>query len=152
MNQKLTVGFLVLTGMILSACDNTDGTNIVSRYSTDKCAVDSIAGKPDAIVYIKPGKLEISGWAFDDFKHTTSGELEIHMAGAQGEPIIVKNPSRISRPDLVKAFNNSALDGSGFIFTIDTSALPRGAYGLTVDTRQGKALFVCQSKKFVVII
>lgn len=152
MNRKLTVGFTFLTSMLLSACNNTDGSNIVSRYSSDKCAVDFIAGKPDTIVYVNPGKIEISGWAFDDIKHTTSGELEIHLDGAQGEPILVKNPSRISRPDLSKAFNNSALDLSGFIFNVDTSALPPGAYGLTVDTRQGKALFVCQSKKFVVII
>ena len=152
MNQKLTVGVIALLGILLSGCNNTDETNVVSKYATDKCFVDSIAGKPDTIVYIRPGKLEISGWAFDDLKHAASGELEIHMAGAQGEPIIVKDPVRISRPDVAKAFNNSALDRSGFSFTIDTSAQPPGAYGLTVDTRPGKALFVCQSKKFVVII
>lgn len=152
MSKISAVGFMAMTAVFLSGCNDNVENKIATKYGTDKCSVDFIAGKPDAIVYVKPGRVEISGWAFDDSKHVTAQDLQIHLNGVKGEPIIAKDPVRIDRPDIAKAYNNKELTNSGFNFILDTSSLAPGTYGVTLHIPKRNALFVCQSKKFVVIM
>lgn len=151
MNKVTPISLLVVAAILMAGCNDKTENTTVTKYSTDKCNLESIAGKPDAIVYVNPGKVEISGWAFDDAKHSVAEVLEIHLAGAQGQPVIAKNPTKVSRPDVAKAFNNKDLNNAGFNFTVDTSTLAKGAYGVTVDIPKGNALYVCQTNKTVVI-
>jgi len=151
MNKFTQISFLVAAATLMAGCNDKTENTTVTKYATDKCNVESIAGKPDAIVYVNPGKVEISGWAFDESKHSVVADLEIHLAGAQGQPVIAKNPVKVSRPDVAKAFNNKDLTNAGFNFTVDTSTLAKGAYGVTIDIPKGNALYVCQTKKTVVI-
>lgn len=152
MNKVAPISFLAAAAILLAGCNDKTENTTVSKYATDKCNVESIAGLRDAIVYVKPGKIEFGGWAFDDSKHSVADNLEIHLAGAQGQPVIGKNPAKISRPDVVKAYNNKDLSNAGFNFTVDTSSLAKGAYGVTINIPKGNALYVCQTKKTVVII
>lgn len=152
MNNIRAAALLITAAVCISGCNDKTENTTVSKYSTDKCNVESIAGKPDAIVYVKPGKIEFGGWAFDDSKHSVADDLEIHLAGAQGQPVIGKNPAKISRPDVAKAFNNKDLSNAGFNFTVDTSSLAKGAYGVTINIPKGNALYVCQTRKTVVIM
>ena len=152
MNKISAVGFMAMTAVLLSGCNDNVENKTVTKYGTDKCFVDFIAGKPDAIVYVKPGRVEINGWAFDDSKHVIAQDLQIHLTGAKGEPIIAKDPVRIDRLDVANAFNNKELTNSGFNFILDASSLAPGTYGITLHIPEGNALFVCQSKKFVVIM
>lgn len=151
MSKISAVGFMAVTAVFLSGCDKVE-TKTLAKYGTDKCFVDSIAGKPDAIVYVKPGKVEISGWAFDDSKHVIAQDLQIHLTGVKGEPIIGKDPLRIDRPDVAKAYNNKELTNSGFNFNLDTLSLPPGSYGITLYIPDENVLYVCQSKKYIVIM
>jgi YbbR domain-containing protein len=152
MNKISAVGFMAMTAVFLSGCNDNVENKTVTKYGTDKCSVDFIAGKPDAIVYVKPGRVEINGWAFDESKHITARDLQIQLTGAKGEPITAKDPVRIDRPDIAKAYNNKELTNSGFNFILDTSSLAPGTYGVTLHIPEGNTLFVCQSKKFVVIM
>jgi hypothetical protein len=151
MSKISAVGFMAMTAVFLSGCDKVENKT-VTKYGTDKCIVDSIAGKPDAIVYVKPGRVEIRGWAFDDSKHAIAQDLQIHLTGAKGEPIIAKDPVRIDRPDVAKAYNNKELTNSGFNFNLDTSSVAPGSYGVTLHIPKDNVQYVCQSKKFVVIM
>jgi hypothetical protein len=152
MNNATTIGFLVVAAALMAGCNDKTENTTITRYATDKCNVESIAGKPDAIVYVKPGKVEINGWAFDDAKHAVADDLELHISGAQGQPVVTKKPVKISRPDVAKAYNNKDLNNAGFSFTVDTSSLTKGAYGVTINIPKGNALYVCQTKKTVVIM
>jgi hypothetical protein len=152
MNNATTIGFLVVAAALMAGCNDKTENTTITRYATDKCNVESIAGKPDAIVYVKPGKVEINGWAFDDAKHAVADDLELHISGAQGQPVVTKKPVKISRPDVAKAYNNKDLNSAGFSFTVDTSSLTKGAYGVTINIPKGNALYVCQTKKTVVIM
>jgi hypothetical protein len=152
MNNATTIGFLVVAAALMAGCNDKTENTTITRYATDKCNVESIAGKPDAIVYVKPGKVEINGWAFDDAKHAVADDLEVHISGAQGQPVVTKKPVKISRPDVAKAYNNKDLNSAGFSFTVDTSSLTKGAYGVTINIPKGNALYVCQTKKTVVIM
>jgi hypothetical protein len=152
MNNATTISFLVVAAALMAGCNDKTENTTITRYATDKCNVESIAGKPDAIVYVKPGKVEINGWAFDDAKHAVADDLELHISGAQGQPVVTKKPVKISRPDVAKAYNNKDLNNAGFSFTVDTSSLTKGAYGVTINIPKGNALYVCQTKKTVVIM
>lgn len=152
MSKISAVGFMAMTAVFLSGCNDNVENKTVTTYSTDKCAVDFIAGKPDAIVYAKAGRVEINGWAFDESKNVTAKELQIQLTGAKGEPMIAKDPVRIDRPDIAKAYNNKELTNSGFNFILDTSSLAPGAYAVTLHIPAKNTLYVCQSKKVVVVM
>ena len=152
MSKISAAAFMSLTAVFLSGCDDNTVSKTVTMYGTDKCSVDLISGKPDAIVYVKRGRVEIQGWAFDDARQVTAQDLQMRLTGAQGEPATAKDPVRIDRPDVAKAYNNKELTNSGFNFVLDTTALVPGAYTIALDIPKGNALYVCQSKKLVVIM
>lgn len=151
MSKISAAAFISLTAVLLSGCDDNTVSKTVTMYGTDKCSVDLISGKPDAIVYVKRGKVEIQGWAFDDGGKVTAQKLQMRLTGAQGEAT-AKDPVRIDRPDVAKAYNNKELTNSGFNFSLDATALVPGAYAIALDIQNGNALYVCQSKKLVVIM
>lgn len=142
---------LALVVAIAAGCDQKDNKKVVTHYSTDKCFVDTIAGKGDATVYVAPGTVEISGWAVDASNQTSPKEVRLRLTGLQGSPHTFENPSRFDRPDIVKAFNNDQLKNSGFLFRADLSSLAPGGYGIIVEIPDGNALIVCQPKKALVV-
>lgn len=144
--------FMAMAAVFLSGCNDNAENKTVAAYATDKCSVDNINGKADAIVYVKPGRVEINGWAFDDAKQVIAQDLQIYLIGAQGKSLTVEDPVRIQRPDVAKAYNNKELTNSGFNFIVDTSSFVPGAYGITLKIPKGNTLSVCQSKKSVVIM
>lgn len=152
MNKISAVGFMAMTAVVLSGCSDNVDDKTVTKYGTDKCSVEAIAGKPDAIVYVKAGRVEINGWAFNESKHITAQDLQIQLTGAKGEPMTARDPVRVDRPDVAKVYNNKDLTNSGFKFILDTSSLAPGTYGVTLHIPEKNVVFVCQSKKFVVVM
>lgn len=152
MHKKIAaLSLLALMGAITAGCDQKDDKKVVTHYSTDKCFVDTIAGKPDSTVYATAGIVEFSGWAVDSSKQASPKEIRLRLTGLQGLPHTYENPSRFDRPDIVKAFNNDQLKNSGFLFKADLSSLAPGGYGIIVEIPDGNALIVCQPKKALVI-
>ncbi|MBP5948275.1 MULTISPECIES: hypothetical protein [Pseudomonas] len=151
MSKISAAAFMSLTAVFLSGCDDNTASKTVTMNGSDKCSVDVISGKPDAIVYVKRGKVEIQGWAFDDATQVTAQNLQMRLTGAQGEAT-AKDPVRFDRPDVAKAYNNKELTNSGYNFVLDTTALVPGAYAIALEIPKGNAMYVCQSKKLVVIM
>jgi hypothetical protein len=151
MSKISAAAFISLTAVFLSGCDDNTVSKTVTTYGTDKCSVDLISGKPDAIAYVKRGKVEIQGWAFDEAKQVTAQNLQIRLTGAQGEAT-AKDPARIDRPDVAKAYNNKELTNSGFNFVLDTTALVPGAYAIALNIEKENGLYICQSKKLLVLM
>lgn len=152
MNKLSAASFMVMAALFLSGCNDKNENTTVTTNATDKCNVESINGKTDAIVYVKRGTVEINGWAFDDAKHAVAQDLQIYLVGAQGKSLTAKDPEKIQRPDVAKVYNNKELTNSGFKFTVDTSSFVPGAYGITLKMLEVNTQSVCQSKKSLVIM
>lgn len=152
MKKSLSRALLTLSCIVaLSGCDDSQKNDKITHYSSDKCFVDSIDGKPDNSIYVNRQVVDFAGWAIDISKNTAPEQLTLRLTGIQGAPARFSSPVYIDRPDLVKVYNNPKLLRSGFVFKADLSSLPPGGYGIILEIPNGRSLLVCQVKKTLVV-
>ncbi|KPC32509.1 Uncharacterized protein ABJ99_4532 [Pseudomonas syringae pv. cilantro] len=149
--------FLAITSATLTGCNEKEGnpgnaaTTKTNYYSSDKCAIDSIAGKRGTSIYVPRGIAEFNGWAFDTANQDAPKEIRLRLTGYKGTPATFKNPTIIDRPDLIKAFNNEKLLKSGFSFKADLSSLESGGYSVVIEIPGANSSTLCQTRVLLVI-
>ncbi|KAA8712191.1 hypothetical protein [Pseudomonas cannabina] len=149
--------FLAITSATLTGCNEKEGsqgnaaTAKTTYYSSDKCAIDSIAGKTGASVYVPRGLVEFSGWAIDTANQDAPKEIRLRLSGYKGTPTTFKDPVIVDRPDLVKVFNNEKLLKTGFALKADLSPLESGGYSVVIEIPGTTSSTLCQTKVLLVI-
>lgn len=150
---------LVISAALLTACGKKDegGKTAVTTASVvmgDKCAVDVINGvTAEAVNPVKKStSLAIGGWAADDRNGTVPAEVSLELVSADGKERITGVASRTTkRPDVAKAFNTPAFEGSGFDGVVDIEKAPPGRYSLRIVQKNEGVSLACDTKRVVEI-
>ncbi|AHG41916.1 hypothetical protein N018_17540 [Pseudomonas syringae CC1557] len=149
--------FLAIASVTMTGCNDKEGsqgsaaTTKTTYYSSDKCNIDSIAGKTGASIYVPRGVAEFNGWAIDTANQDAPKEMRLRLTGYKGTPTTFKSPTIIDRPDLVKVFNNEKFLKSGFSFKADLSSLESGGYSVVIEIPGANSSLLCQAKVLLVI-
>ncbi|RMO83054.1 putative lipoprotein [Pseudomonas syringae pv. philadelphi] len=153
--------FLAITSATMTGCNDKEGSQgnaaatKTTYYSSDKCNIDSIAGKispgTGASIYVPRGVAVFDGWAIDTVNQDAPKEIRLRLTGYKGTPVTFKNPAIIDRTDLVKTYNNEKLLKSGFSFKADLSSLEPGGYSVVIEIPGANSSLLCQAKVLLVI-
>ena len=116
---KLLKSFAVVT--LLSACGSGESIQIV-----ESCNVDSPANNAELS---SKQDFKIAGWAYDKKTATAPDKISLELYGNENKIIIA---TRVSRPDIVKAFNSSAIEMSGYDAIVPAYSISPGQYELVI--------------------
>ena len=151
------LSFLAITSATMTGCNEKEGSkeNAAATKTTytasDKCAVDTIAGKTGASIYVPRSVVQFNGWAIDTVNQSAPKEIKLRLNGYKGDPVAFKDHTVIDRPDVARAFNNQKFLKSGFSFNADLSSLEPGGYSISFEIPGENSSLLCQSKVLLVI-
>jgi hypothetical protein len=123
--------------------------------ATAGCNVERVGeGEPGTpvVTLTRGDALRLSGWVVDERERRVPvGPLVALRPIIGGATWYAPLSVGLPRPDVAGALHDQAYRSSGFSLFIDTSALPRGEYGLFLFYRNSGSAFVCDNGRRVVL-
>jgi hypothetical protein len=117
--MKLLIGLTV--ALLLSACESGKNEDIVKA-----CFVD---GPANGTQLSTNQDFKIVGWAYDKENASSPGTVSVELSGEDIKTFVA---TRVSRPDVVKAFNTPGAEMSGYEATVPANSLIAGQYEITI--------------------
>jgi len=117
--NKLLISLAVL--FFLSACESGKNEQII-----ESCFVDSPANGAQLSTNLD---FKIAGWAYDKATATSPEQISLELSGEDTKTFVA---TRVSRMDVVKAFNAPGAEMSGYQVTIPANSLIAGSYDITI--------------------
>ncbi len=117
--NKLLISLTVL--LFLSACESGKNEQIV-----DSCFID---GPANGSQLSTNQDFKIMGWAYDKATATSPEQISLELSGEDTKKFVA---TRVSRMDVVKAFNTPGAEMSGYEVTIPAKSLVAGSYDITI--------------------
>jgi len=117
--NKLLISLTAL--LFLSACESGKNEQII-----ESCFVDSPANGAQLSTN---QDFKIAGWAYDKATSTSPEQISLELSGEDTKTFVA---TRVSRMDVVKAFNAPGAEMSGYQVTIPANSLVAGSYDITI--------------------
>ena len=117
--NKLLIGLIAL--FFLSACESGKNEKII-----ESCFVD---GPANGAQLSTNQDFKIAGWAYDKATSTSPEQVSVELSGEDTKTFVA---TRVSRMDVVKAFNTPGAQMSGFEATVPANSLVAGSYDITI--------------------
>ncbi|WP_423770467.1 hypothetical protein [Pseudomonas sp. NLJ1] len=150
MNMKLVLVPAVIA-MALAGCGDDKTIASLPVEKTNRCALDKVQGSTERVVKVRPGIVELQGWALGAESAQGVSNLIITLKNAEGQVYTFEEGARYDRPDVAKAFKNDGYKSSGFIVKADLSNLPAGAYGILIRTPEKDRMMACAVNKNIIV-
>lgn len=112
-----------------------------------QCSVDGINQRPTSAVVViaKNSPFIVSGWVYVESDWAPVTPLVYVMLTSGTTPARYFEATRIARPDVATALNNSLLVNSGFVLKENIADLPAGEYKLNIVTGKRMLIYVCHT-------
>ena len=125
--MKLLIGLTV--ALLLSACESGKNEEIVKA-----CFVD---GPANSTQLSTNQDFKVVGWAYDIENASSPETVSVELSGEDTKIFVA---ARVSRPDVVNAFNTPGAEMSGYEATVPANSLIAGQYEITIwqDTPERK--------------
>ena len=117
--NKLLISLTAL--LFLSACESGKNEQIV-----DSCFVDVPA---NGAILSTNQDFKIAGWAYDKATATSPAQVSVELSGEDTKIFVA---TRVSRMDVVKAFNTPGAEMSGYDVIVPANSLVAGSYDITI--------------------
>jgi len=117
--NKLLISLTAL--LFLSACESGKNEQIV-----DSCFVDVPA---NGAILSTNQDFKIAGWAYDKATATSPAQVSVELSGEDTKTFVA---TRVSRMDVVKAFNTPGAEMSGYDVIVPANSLVAGSYDITI--------------------
>jgi len=117
--NKLLIGLIAL--FFLSACESGKNEKII-----ESCFVD---GPANGTQLSTNQDFKIAGWAYDKATSTSPEQVSVELSGEDTKTFVA---TRVSRMDVVKAFNTPGAQMSGYEATVPANSLVAGSYDITI--------------------
>ncbi len=125
--NKLLISLTAL--LFLSACESGKNEQII-----ESCFID---GPANGSQLSTNQDFKIMGWAYDKATATSPAQVSVELSGENTKTFVA---TRVSRMDVVKAFNTPGAEMSGYEAVVPANSLIAGSYDITIwqDTLEHK--------------
>ena len=114
---KLSISFISL--LLLSACGSGEQT-------VESCFLDTPANATQLPIN---QDFRVSGWAYDKKTASSPERVSVELYGNESKTFVA---TRVSRPDVVKAFSTPGAEMSGYELIVPANSLSEGMYEVTI--------------------
>lgn len=151
MKKLLSVTFLLTCGLLSTACDQKNNTELSDFPKNGMCSIDIPANNTQLSA---TEDFQIGGWAFDKTTNSTTDALTIYFKNTKtNELISVAAKIGHNRPDVAKALNIPSIENSGFNAVIEKGKLIKGDYEIILIQKNKNRISVsCENIQHMIKI
>lgn len=143
--KTIKVLLLVTAALTLTACGSNKDTLLI--IADDYCGVNAPIGGVDIN---RETELLPWGWAFDKSSGKVPEDISMQIISEDKKNGLRVPLTRMSRPDVAKAFN-LPIEMAGYGGKIDLKSLPPAIYTVSVVQGVEGKIFVCSSSSKIVL-